>query len=328
MTTINERLARIERPRSTAATWCYRLALFCVPYMAIVVLGHRTGIMETRPTFWALGVGVAILLAALALGAKGFHDLWTFGKKAGLSSAKGMFIAGLLIIPFAYGGVKALVLPPLHDISTDLEDPLQYDTVVDVRTDEMNSVEVPGAEQRLLQLQAYPRVAARRYPLGEVRVFKEIVELISERDWTVLTANSEPGQAPIDSEGSGLVAQPVATSAGIPLRPALPSYRPTSRRTEQAGTSQVEAQQVAPTGRETDADALQSERYLEAVATSFLFGFPSDVVFRLIEEEDGTLVDMRSSSRWGPHDLGANAALIEEFMGALDLALQGLAEGT
>ena len=63
---------------------------------------------------------------------------------------------------------------------------------------------------------------------------------------------------------------------------------------------------------------------MEAVAHSFLFGFESDIVLRIIEEEDGTLVDMRSTSRFGAHDLGSNASRIIAFMSDLDASLQGL----
>ena len=78
-------------------------------------------------------------------------------------------------------------------------------------------------------------------------------------------------------------------------------------------------------GATTDpGDERNDERYIEAVATSFLFGFQTDVVIRIVEEEDGTLVDMRSSSRHGSHDLGSNAKQIVDFMNDLDTALQGL----
>ena len=38
-----ERMTRVERPRSQAAVWCQRLAVFCLPYLLIVILGHRFG---------------------------------------------------------------------------------------------------------------------------------------------------------------------------------------------------------------------------------------------------------------------------------------------
>lgn len=55
-------------------------------------------------------------------------------------------------------------------------------------------------------------------------------------------------------------------------------------------------------------------RGLQAVATTFWFGFADDVVIRIRPQEDGALVDLRSVSRVGVNDLGANAARIERFI--------------
>lgn len=329
MATIDERLARVERPRSSAGVWCKRLSYFAIPYFLIVVLAHRTGNIDTVPVFWMLGVGVLVLTAALALGVKGFLDLWNNGHEAGLNSAQGMSIAILLLLPFLFYGGKSLLLPPLYDISTDLEDAPEYDTVLELRTENMNAIVSPTDQTRDLQLRAYPKISARRYPLGEARVFKAVVELIGDKDWTILTTNSEQGKAPIDDEGSGLVAKPTSDSNGLPLRLTLPNYRPAKRIQITPSSDTFESQQISPVGREgDDSEDEQQVRYVEAVASSLLFGFESDVVIRLIEEEEGTLVDMRSNSRFGPHDLGANASIIVDFMAELDTTLQGLGEGT
>ena len=53
---------------------------------------------------------------------------------------------------------------------------------------------------------------------------------------------------------------------------------------------------------------------VEAVATSFWFGFNDDVIIRVRPVDGGSLVDLRSASRVGESDLGANAARIERFM--------------
>ena len=56
---------------------------------------------------------------------------------------------------------------------------------------------------------------------------------------------------------------------------------------------------------------------IEATATTFLFGFKDDVVIRLRSENGQTRVDMRSASRVGVSDLGANAARIRSFFAKL-----------
>lgn len=327
MATISERLAKIERRRSGAAVWCQKLAVFAIPYLAIIIIGHRIGALETIPALWLLGLALMILIAAVVLGLRGFHELWVQGRKGGLSSARGIALAVLLLAPFVYQGLKAFTLPKLYDISTDLEVPPEYENVLDDRSDAMNTIEEPTNITRRLQLGAYPQVAARRYPLGSGRVFREVAELVNERDWTILTSKSDVGKAAIDDEGSAAVADPVVDARGNPLRIPIPIFRPTNI-TASRPAGVIESIQVSPIGRSENNSSTEEvvERYIEAVATSFIFGFESDVVIRISEEEEGTLVDMRSNSRWGPHDLGSNAARIIAFMEDLDTALQGLSQ--
>jgi hypothetical protein len=66
---------------------------------------------------------------------------------------------------------------------------------------------------------------------------------------------------------------------------------------------------------------------IEAVAMTLIFGFRQDVVIRIQPDGDGSLVDMRSASRNGAHDLGADAERIRSFLSQLDEALRGIAAG-
>ena len=56
---------------------------------------------------------------------------------------------------------------------------------------------------------------------------------------------------------------------------------------------------------------------IEAVATTAIMGFRDDVIIRVRTNADGSLVDMRSVSRVGVSDMGANAARIRAFQQAL-----------
>jgi uncharacterized protein (DUF1499 family) len=53
---------------------------------------------------------------------------------------------------------------------------------------------------------------------------------------------------------------------------------------------------------------------IEAVDTTALMGFKDDVVVRLRTNAEGTLVDLRSVSRVGLGDMGANAKRINAFL--------------
>ena len=56
---------------------------------------------------------------------------------------------------------------------------------------------------------------------------------------------------------------------------------------------------------------------IEATATTLMFGFKDDVVVRIRAEGRGSVVDVRSLSRVGRSDIGANARRIRTFMGRL-----------
>lgn len=53
---------------------------------------------------------------------------------------------------------------------------------------------------------------------------------------------------------------------------------------------------------------------LNATATTFWFGFHDDVAVRVRAEGAGSVIDVRSTSRVGLSDLGANAARIERYL--------------
>ncbi len=67
---------------------------------------------------------------------------------------------------------------------------------------------------------------------------------------------------------------------------------------------------------------------IEAVATSFWFGFKDDFIVRLTPMDDGrTKIDLRSKSRVGGSDLGANAKRVRAFMKRFNAALPPRATG-
>jgi uncharacterized protein (DUF1499 family) len=64
--------------------------------------------------------------------------------------------------------------------------------------------------------------------------------------------------------------------------------------------------------------AVPSEGRIEATATTFWFGFKDDVVIRVSPHDPGARVDLRSKSRVGRSDVGANARRIRGFLDALE----------
>ena len=60
------------------------------------------------------------------------------------------------------------------------------------------------------------------------------------------------------------------------------------------------------------------EGRIEAVARSPIMGFREDIVVRVRPDGQGARLDVRSSSRYGPHDLGGNAQRITRLLEEID----------
>ena len=57
-----------------------------------------------------------------------------------------------------------------------------------------------------------------------------------------------------------------------------------------------------------------SQGRIEATATTFWFGFKDDIVVRVTADRSGSRVDVRSLSRIGNSDVGANAKRVREYL--------------
>jgi uncharacterized protein (DUF1499 family) len=57
-----------------------------------------------------------------------------------------------------------------------------------------------------------------------------------------------------------------------------------------------------------------SQGRIEATATTFWFGFKDDIVVRVTADGSGSRVDVRSLSRIGNSDVGANAKRVREYL--------------
>lgn len=66
----------------------------------------------------------------------------------------------------------------------------------------------------------------------------------------------------------------------------------------------------------------EAEGRIEATDTTFWFAFKDDVVIRIRPSDTGSRLDIRSVSRVGLSDVGANAARIHRFLSALKSTLQ------
>jgi uncharacterized protein (DUF1499 family) len=233
--------------------------------------GGRGGIAVIAMAVSALAIG---LLLAAGPGTR--MGLWTY--RAGFQMLRyavygGAGAAALAVIAMLVGarrGMAALALllglaavvppvmiqrsarghPPIHDISTDTDDPPPFVDVVPLRRNAVNPIAYGGPEIAAQQKKAYPDVSPAVLSMPPAQAFERALAAARARGWEIVAA--EPGE-----------------------------------------------------GR------------IEATDTTRWFGFKDDVVIRVRPEGKGSRVDVRSVSRVGRGDVGANAARIRKFLDAL-----------
>lgn len=299
---------RYDRPVSRSAFLARRLGLFSAGMLAIVVLAHRFGPLTT-PDFVALvGMSTIPALLAVPLALIGLARLWQVGALGGVAAMWALIYATLPIGLTGWAAVRYVTLPPIYDVSSDLADPPQWLSPPEARQQWMERPVLSPAS-RAAQAAAYPGLTGRRYEGALDRVY-EAVRKVAEANGLVIVA--ERGQEFAVPEFQPLA--PAAPDAVVIDPNAAPTDVPVPLPRPEPG---IAAPPVPP-------EPVGTVR-LQATTRTFALGLPFDVVIRLREEAETTLVDLRVASRFGPHDLGIGAEIAEHYMHALDAELLGIA---
>ncbi|MDX3925491.1 MAG: DUF1499 domain-containing protein [Shinella sp.] len=298
-------IIQYERPYSHAAHWSRRFALFAFALFLAAALAHRFGPLTT-PHFLTFA-GFATLLAAIAvvLAAIGLQRLWQVGAKGGKASFVALLLSLLPLGAAAFAAYGYLWRPAIYDVTTDTAAPPPWLVQPAAAQDWLPRSPIVTAADRQVQLAAYPGLTGRRYEGALDRVYQGVRKVAEENG---IEITGEEGLENVAADLEDLVIDPQAQSpAGnaldqvpIPLdRPALEFEPP------RAGEA--------------------SDVLLQGEWRSLVFGFRFDLVIRLREEAETTLVDMRVASRYGQHDLGISDAFAERYLKALDAELLGIA---
>lgn len=199
---------------------------------------YGTGFQMMRWAVYAGVAGAALALVALLL-----------GPRRGLAALALALGLGAAVAPWQVQR-SAMGKPPIHDITTDTDDPPPFVAVVPLRRDAKNPVEYGGPEIAAQQRKAYPDIAPLSLPVPPAQAFERAERAARAQGWEIVAA--------VPAEGR-----------------------------------------------------------IEATDTTRWFGFKDDVVIRVRPEGAGSRVDVRSVSRVGRGDVGANARRIRAFLEAL-----------
>jgi Protein of unknown function (DUF1499) len=293
--------------RSRAAGWARVTGGLALPVLALGVIGMRAGVVPQLALQPVLVAGFALGLSALALAVYALADIWVSGADGAGSAFVGILYAFPVLVILCLVAAAAIYYPRLSDISTDINDPPQF-------SDPGAAHPAPGADSIDRQLAAYPEINSRTYPLPFGDVFVAALGIMKSDHWTV-THEVRPAELPMAASRTN-PAPVVAEDPELTQALAAKSVMTQSR----GGI----ATQTLPTEEPSPAQSAPVDfAILEATAPTPIFGYIDDVVVRMRVAADGsTIVDMRSASRIGAHDLGQNARRIESFYTKLDAVLQ------
>lgn len=187
--------SRYQRRSSGAALWSKRIGIFSLVLFLMSIAAHRLSLVATVDLFVMAGVVGSLAILALLLAGLGYRALWIRGDRAGASASGGVFFALLCLAPMGWLLYQVVTLPPLHDISTDLDDPPFF--AMSNRSVELSGnrlADLPADTARLQQA-AYPAVLARRYDEPVDIVVGAALSVIKERGWPLVAQTGSLGSA-------------------------------------------------------------------------------------------------------------------------------------
>jgi hypothetical protein len=302
-------IIRFDRPVSHAARASRLVAAFALVLCVLVLLAHRFGTLATPYLVLLMLLSAALAAVAVLLAAIGLVQLWRTGAQGGIPAFKALVYAALPLALVGIGAVRYIELPRIYDVSTDIADAPQW--LAAPHADQVwlaHDLVVP-TKDREAQSEAYPALTGRRYEGAMDRVLEAARKVAKENAIRITkvdgTENVEPDrdQAPAKPRSSDEGAVSDAPDV-VPV----PTPRPYT-------------DEVATLIRGNTDVTLQGED------RTLILGLHFDVLIRLREEAETTLVDVRVASRYGPHDLGFSAAIAENYLKALDAELLGIAGG-
>jgi uncharacterized protein (DUF1499 family) len=170
-----------------------------VAALALLLLGaagplYRVGVLSLPNAFtllrWGAYVGVAAMIAGL------FTGMVAYRRNARVSTflAAAAFLGGVAAfgIPFEWQRAARSV-PPIHDVTTDLENPPVFEAVVPLRAEAPNTLERPPALAEL-QRQGYPDLAPITLSIPSDQAFDRALAAAQQAGWRIVTADKGSGR--------------------------------------------------------------------------------------------------------------------------------------
>ncbi len=158
-------------------------------------LGSRCGWWHFGTGFMFLKWGVYLGLLAVSTSLIASIVTRPSGKRHGFMWAILGFFISLVVVGLPWSWLQtARRVPPIHDISTDTENPPPFVAILPLRKDAPNSAEYGGSEIAAQQRTAYPDVKTATLNLSPDQAFAQALTTARKRGWEIVSADLKEGR--------------------------------------------------------------------------------------------------------------------------------------
>ena len=174
------------------------LAALAVAFLGIVLLAaagpvYRTG-LSLQTAFGVLRWGAYVGAAGVVVGIVAMLNAkWRHQRKAGWVAALAL-VTGIAAVAIPYSWQRrASSVPPIHDITTDLDKPPEFQAIVPLRAAAPNTLERPPILVQQ-QREGYPDLAPLTLPLPPDRVFNRALDVAGRMGWEIVASDQPSGR--------------------------------------------------------------------------------------------------------------------------------------
>ena len=182
--------------KTTRTPWLWKLQLCVLALSALAVRAFRGHLLAWRPALLLTGGALAAIIFI------GFISLLIlFAKlRSGRQQGAGRhcLLATALSLPVLIGvlllGMQGAKFPPIHDISTDLDNPPAFTAAASLRAPGDNSLAYGGATIAQQQRQAYADLLPLESTMPPVQAFEHCLATAQALGWQVVAQDRQQGR--------------------------------------------------------------------------------------------------------------------------------------
>ncbi|MEE9451805.1 MAG: DUF1499 domain-containing protein, partial [Gammaproteobacteria bacterium] len=170
----------------------FAFSMLTIILFPLASLGARFSLWHYSTAFQIIKVevilGLIVVLSALAL----LICAWVMklSSNAVWMSLSSILVIGLVIVPLLYQFYLVNRLPKIHDITTDWEDPPQFEKIVDLRPANSNTLEYAGESIAAQQRDAYPYIITTYSSLSPAETFGSALAIVRKLNWNVIATDA------------------------------------------------------------------------------------------------------------------------------------------